>query len=207
MWSEFAVSYKDLGILVDTELKFHGHIKSIVGKSSGMSVENGMLENVQKSKMYKFMVLKILHIFKRLKDLDLFSVEGRLLRANVIKYWKIIHIKCGICPEDIFFLSLSSISRSHCFKIVHEIFAMDFRRRSFALLLLPDDVAALETLPGIKFENLAGQVLHNEIYFHFRLYSSKLIENSIIFLWSCPKEKSLINNYYSNWYEFCFDYF
>ena len=28
----------DLGILVDTKLKFHMHIKSIVGKSSGMSL-------------------------------------------------------------------------------------------------------------------------------------------------------------------------
>ena len=29
---------KDVGILVDVALKFHGHIRSIVGKSSGMSV-------------------------------------------------------------------------------------------------------------------------------------------------------------------------
>ena len=34
----FVDSCKDLGISVDTELKFHGHIRSIVGKSSGMSV-------------------------------------------------------------------------------------------------------------------------------------------------------------------------
>ena len=34
----FVDSCKDSGILVDTELKFHGHIRSIVGESSGMSV-------------------------------------------------------------------------------------------------------------------------------------------------------------------------
>ena len=34
----FVDSCKDLGILVDTELKLHGHLLSIVGKSSGMSV-------------------------------------------------------------------------------------------------------------------------------------------------------------------------
>ena len=34
----FVYSCKDLGILVDTELKLHGHIRSIVGKSSEISV-------------------------------------------------------------------------------------------------------------------------------------------------------------------------
>ena len=34
----FGDSCKDLGILVDTELILHGHIRSIVGKSSGISV-------------------------------------------------------------------------------------------------------------------------------------------------------------------------
>ena len=34
----FVDSWKDLGILVDTELKFYGHIRFIVGEISGMSV-------------------------------------------------------------------------------------------------------------------------------------------------------------------------
>ena len=34
----FVESCKDLGILVETELKFHGNIRSIVAKSSRMSV-------------------------------------------------------------------------------------------------------------------------------------------------------------------------
>ena len=62
---------------------------------------------------------------KRLKELDLFSVEGRLLSADIIKYWKISHSKCGICPEVIFVLARSSITRGHRFTIVHEIFSMD----------------------------------------------------------------------------------
>ena len=35
---QFVDSCKDLGILVDAELKFYGLSRSIVGKSSGMSV-------------------------------------------------------------------------------------------------------------------------------------------------------------------------
>ena len=57
-------------------------------------------------------------------DLDLFSVEGRLLRADIIKCWKILHIQCGIYPEDIFVLARSGITRGHSFKISHEIFAL-----------------------------------------------------------------------------------
>ena len=38
MFLPFVDSFKDFGALVDTELKFYGHIRSIVGKSSGMSV-------------------------------------------------------------------------------------------------------------------------------------------------------------------------
>ena len=63
------------------------------------------------------------------------------------------HSKCGICPEDIFVLAQSGITRGHCFKIVHERFSLDRGRRSFALRVastwnsLPDhNVVALETL-------------------------------------------------------------
>ena len=34
----FVDTCMDSGIIVDTELKFHGHVKSIIGKSSGISV-------------------------------------------------------------------------------------------------------------------------------------------------------------------------
>ena len=62
---------------------------------------------------------------QRLEDVDLFSVEGRLLRADVIKCWKIFHSKCGISTEDILVLALSGVTRGHRFKITHEIFSID----------------------------------------------------------------------------------
>ena len=58
---------------------------------------------------------------QRLKDFYLFSVEERLLRANVIKCWKIFLSKCGICLEDIFVLVWSGIARDYCFKFIHEL--------------------------------------------------------------------------------------
>ena len=69
-----------------------------------------LLENVQKWWRKKIDGYESLTYSQRLKDLDLFSVQRRLLRTDVIKCWKIFHRKCGICPEDIFFSARSSIS-------------------------------------------------------------------------------------------------
>ena len=72
-------SYKDLGIIVNTELKFHRHIRTIVRKSSGMSVNllsstlcrlvhvsgHGITGKCAETMAkIKVIVLKIIHIFK-----------------------------------------------------------------------------------------------------------------------------------------------
>ena len=75
---------------------------------------------------------------KRLKDHDLFSAEGKLLRADVIKCWKVFHNKCGICPEDIF-------TRDYRFKIVYERFSLGCWRR-LALLICSESCIFLEFL-------------------------------------------------------------
>ena len=68
----------------------------------------------------------------------------------------IFHSKCEICPEDIFVLASRGVTRGHRFKIVHERFSLDCRRRSFALRVastwnsLPVAVAAPETLGSFK---------------------------------------------------------
>ena len=104
------------------------------------------------------------------KDFDLFSIEGRLLRADVIKCWKIFHSKCGICPQDIFVLARSGITHGQRFKITRTFFLMDSMLRSFALRVastwnsLSDDVVVLETLGS--FERAIRCCL-NEKLFHF----------------------------------------
>ena len=93
---------------------------------------------------------------QRLKDVDLFSVKGWLLRADVIKCWKIFQSKCEISPEDIFVTARSGITRGNYFMVDHECFSLDCRRRSIALRVahtwnsLPDNVVALETLISFK---------------------------------------------------------
>ena len=38
----------------------------------------------------------------RLAMLNLYSVKGRLIKAGMIKLWKIFHGKCSISPSDLF---------------------------------------------------------------------------------------------------------
>ena len=82
-----------------------------------------LLENVQRRWTKRIDGFENLTYSHRLKDLNLFSIPGRLLRADVIKYWKIFHRKCGMCPEDKFVSARSGITRGHRFKISHDIFS------------------------------------------------------------------------------------
>ena len=40
-----------------------------------------------------------------LQTLDLYSVRGRLLRADLLKCWRIFNGKCGIKPNEMFLLA------------------------------------------------------------------------------------------------------
>ena len=104
-----------------------------------------LLENVQRRLIKTIYGFENLIYSQRLKDLDLFSVEGKLLRADVNECWKILYNICGICQEDIFVLAQSGITRSHRFKIAYEHSSMDCRRRSIALRVY---------LPGIPYQTM-----------------------------------------------------
>ena len=115
-----------------------------------------LLENVQRRWTKRIDAFENITYSLSVKDLDLFLVVEKLLRADVIKCWKIFHNKCGLYPEDIFILARISFTRGHSFKIVHERLSQDWKRRSLSLRVastwnsLPDDVVALETLGSFK---------------------------------------------------------
>ena len=56
----FVDSFKDLGILVDTEIKCHGHFRSIVETSSGMSVN--LLNSTLRFFIEFMLTLYIIHV-------------------------------------------------------------------------------------------------------------------------------------------------
>ena len=191
----FVYSSRDLGIIIDSQLKFHEHVRSVATKCSGLSsnilnstlcrarefmvpiyishirpiLEFGssvwnlgyvedtrLLENIQRRWTKKILDLENLPYSQRLEILDLYSVKGRLLRADIIKCWKIFHGKCGVDPDELFVLAEGGITRGHRYKVAHVYSSMECRRRSFALRIinlwngLPDDVVALDTVGCFK---------------------------------------------------------
>jgi len=204
---QFATSSRDLGVIVDSDLKFHIHVRSIVAKAAGLScnilnstmcrsrefmmtlylthirplLEFGscvwnlgyvsdlkLLEGVQRRWTKRIDGLEDLSYGDRLAALDLYSVGGRLLRADIIKYWKIFHGKSGIIPSDLFTMAPAVGTRGHRFKVAHVRCHVECRKRFFALRCvdlwnsLPDQVVALDTVESFKrgIHGCLGELLY-----------------------------------------------
>ena len=93
---------------------------------------------------------------QRLRSLNLFSIRGRLLRADLIKTWKIFHGKCAIKPEDLFSPPNLASTRGHRFKIAHIRSRLLLRQKFFVVRIiplwnsLPDDVVGTDSLDLFK---------------------------------------------------------
>ena len=69
---------------------------------------------------------------ERLSSLNLYSVQGRLLRADLIKCWKIFHGLCPIKPSDIWDTTTDHRTRGNRFKIRVRRCQLDTRARFFS---------------------------------------------------------------------------
>ena len=164
-------SSSDLGVLVDTNLKFHDHIRALSHKAGGLSYsflkstvcrspefmlflltthirplleycscvwntgyaqDLKLLECVQRRWTKRINGLRSLSYEDRLRALNLYSVQGRLLRADLIQYWKIFNGKSCISPNDLFLQPPQSRTRGHCHKIFPSAINTDVRKRSFS---------------------------------------------------------------------------
>ena len=165
-------SDSDLGTIIDSDLKFHKHIQSVVHKAGG-SAQNLLKSTVCRSHDFMLFLLtthvrpiidycsclwnvgyiEVLHKLEkiqrnwtkhieglsslsyadRLQSLKLYSIQGRLLRADLIQYWKIFHGKSCLTPGDFFDLSQLSQARGHCFKIFKPHSWTDIRKRFFSV--------------------------------------------------------------------------
>jgi hypothetical protein len=169
----FVDSHKDLGVLVDTKLRFHQHILSIVGKASGLAnnllrstvnrspqfmmalfkshirpildycccVWNSeyvgnlrMLEAVQRRWTKRVEGLSELSYAERLDSLNLFSICGRLLRADLIKHWKAFHSEGSqdVGLSQMFVVAPQGRTRGHPFKLSVPRCSTDIRKRFFS---------------------------------------------------------------------------
>ena len=170
-------AYRDLGVIIDSDLKFHDHCTSSAAKAAGVAhnflkstrcrspdfmmhilkshirpileyaspVWNSgyiqdlkRLEAVQRMWTRNILRLREREYGERLKELDLFSVQGRLLRADMIKCWKICHGACHITPDKLWDLNIDGRTRGHRYKIRVCRGQVDARTRFFSHRVVRD---------------------------------------------------------------------
>ena len=191
----FVTSHMNLGVLVDSALKFHEHISKTANKSAALAHnvlkstacrspefmmpiysshirpimeycsclwhtgyvgDTRILESVQRLWTKQVIGLKDMDYGARLRALKQYSVRGRLLRADMIYYWKVFHGKCALAPGDLFKQAEYQGTRGHRFKIELPRTRTDVRKRSFAVRgiatwnQLPDNVVATRDLSSFK---------------------------------------------------------
>lgn len=114
------------------------HIRPVIEYCScvwntGYHQDVRLLESVQRRWTKKIEGLQDMDYGSRLRALDLFSVQGRLLRADLIQYWRILNGKSVIEPDDLFLrFPASSRTRGHRLKISHRRTQTEARRRFFS---------------------------------------------------------------------------
>ena len=149
------------------------HVRPLIEYASclwntGYKEDLRKLERVQRMWTRHIKGLEGLSYEERLSELNLYSVQGRLLRADLIQFWKIFHDLSCIKPEDMFTQPPHSGTRGHRFKIhvtraVSDVRKRCFSHRSVALWNgLPDDVVAAGSLT--TFKAALSRTIHDDLY-------------------------------------------
>ena len=125
------------------------HIRPILEYSSpvwnsGYIQDLKRLEAVQRLWTRNVLGLKDMIYAERLRALDLFSVQGRLLRADMLKCWKIFHGHCHVSPERLWVIESGRRTRGHIYKIKVSRCQVDARARFFTHRVVKD----WNSLPG-----------------------------------------------------------
>ena len=120
------------------------------------------LERVQKRWTREIRGLESLPYSERLKCLDLFSVQGRLLRADMILVWKIFFGDCAIAPEQIFVLNRSS-RRGHDRKLFLPRSNLEIRKRFFSVRVVKQwNALSAETVAAPSISSFK-KLLHRDL--------------------------------------------
>ena len=91
-----------------------------------------LLERVQRKWTKRVEGLGELPYPDRLRQLDLYSVQGRLLRADLIQTWKIFAGECAVSCGELF-VQDQSTRRGHCRKLYLPRADLEIRRRYFSV--------------------------------------------------------------------------
>ena len=169
---QFVESYKDLGVTVDSSLRFHQHIRLLTAKAGGLMGELlrstvcrtkefmltlfvshirpiidycscvwnvGYLEDIRKlESIQRRWTREIdglggLDYVARLKTVGLYSIQGRLLRADLVKIWKSFSAEVDVGVAQLFEMARSVGTRGHSFKMSIPVCRSEVLRRSFGV--------------------------------------------------------------------------
>ena len=92
----------------------------------------------------------------RLRYLDLFSVQGRLLRKDLITVWKIMHNLSPIPQGELFSLAPAVGTRGYSLKLASNHIRLEVRKRFFSQRVirkwnsLSEATVGCKTLEGFK---------------------------------------------------------
>ena len=137
--------------------------------NTGYAGDVRRLEAVQRAFTKKIHGYQNLTYSERLEKLDLFSVEGRLLRCDLIQTWKILHGLSPIKPEALF-QPQKRQTRGHALKVFKERANTDIRKRFFTCRVtnewnsLPPDVTESHSLEAFKAKlaaHLGARLFHH----------------------------------------------
>ena len=115
-----------------------------------------MLESVQRRPTEIIPLLKNLSYENRLKKLNMYSLERRYKRGDMIEVYKIFNGLDDLNMEDYIDLDTNNITKEHNFKIKEKSCKLDMRKNFFSLRVvnqwngLPADVVNSPTLSTFK---------------------------------------------------------
>ena len=119
---------------------FITHIRPILDYSSvvwntGYVGDLRLLEGVQRRWTKEISGFRDLSYSERLFALKLYSIKGRLLRADLIMVYKILH---GLCPDldHLFVKSVNTVTRGHSLKLIIPRWETEVRARFFSIRVL-----------------------------------------------------------------------
>ena len=117
---------------------FTTHIRPIIDYCScvwntGYIQDIHILEAIQRRWTKHVTNLGDMDYGQHLKSLGLLSIQGCLLRADLILYWKILTSRSSIPPSEVFQLALPSCTRGHPLKLMVPRCNTDVCQRSFSV--------------------------------------------------------------------------
>ena len=161
-------THRDLGVLVDSSLRFHPHISEVVRKASGLANQilrstvcrspifmvtlfishirpildycstvwcQGYLgdvrrlESVQRRWTSQVAGMAGLSYPERLERLNLYSIQGRHLRSDLIKLWKSFSPEVEVGLLDLFERNFHTATRGHSLKLSLPVCRSETMRR------------------------------------------------------------------------------